>query len=111
MKTAEIIASLLEQARDKDALAGDDKDDIFTYDALALREAAAMLSKRVQNSAELTARVTECPCCGSRSAFVVKQTNTYLGGIWIQCKECELRGVLFRCPTIRGRGTGGTATQ
>ncbi len=96
MNTTNIISSLLEQARDKDALAGGDQDSVFTSDALALREAAARLRKHVHNVDELTAHITACPYCGSENAFVVKQTNTYLGGIWIQCRECGLRGVLFR---------------
>lgn len=45
MTKAEIIASLKDQARDKDILANGDKDSIFTRDAQALREAAEMLEK------------------------------------------------------------------
>ncbi len=44
MTKAEIIESLLDQANDKDSLADDsDRDDIFTQDAKALREAAELL--------------------------------------------------------------------
>lgn len=43
MTKAEIIASLLDQARDKDALANGDPNSIFTFDANVLREAALML--------------------------------------------------------------------
>lgn len=43
MKIEEIIASLLDQARDKDSLAGGDPDSVFTHDAEALRAAAALL--------------------------------------------------------------------
>ncbi len=96
MKTGEIIASLLDQARDKDALAGGDQDSVFTSDALALREAAWMLRLHVHDGAELTDRVTVCPYCDSEGAFVVERTATWGGGIWIRCRECGLRGVLFR---------------
>lgn len=96
MNTPDIIASLLDQARDKDALAGDDQDSVFTTDALALREAAAMLRLHVHDGAELTDRVTVCPSCNSEGAFVVERTKTRGGGIWLQCRECGLRGVLFR---------------
>lgn len=99
MNTPDIISSLLEQARDKDALAGSDQDNVFTTDALALREAAWMLRWwhiHSDSGAELTDRVTVCPCCGSENAFVVERTKTRGGGIWIRCRECGLRGVLFR---------------
>ena len=43
MTKAEIIASLLDQARDKDALANGEADSIFADDARALREAAELL--------------------------------------------------------------------
>lgn len=43
MTKAEIIASLLDQARDKDALANGEGDSIFADDAQALREAAELL--------------------------------------------------------------------
>lgn len=43
MTKNEIIRSLLDQARDKDHLANGENDSIFTGDATALREAAAML--------------------------------------------------------------------
>ena len=43
MKRSEIIASLLEQARDKDTLANGDPDSIFASDALVLWAAALML--------------------------------------------------------------------
>lgn len=43
MKRAEIIAALLEQARDKDTLANYDPNSIFTFDANVLTEAALML--------------------------------------------------------------------
>lgn len=43
MKRPEIIAALLEQAQDKDTLANDDPNSIFTSDANVLREAALML--------------------------------------------------------------------
>ena len=43
MKRPEIIASMLEQARDKDTLANDDPNSIFASDALVLRAAALML--------------------------------------------------------------------
>ncbi len=95
MNTTDIIASLLEQARDKDALAGSDQDSVFTTDALALREAAAMLRQR-EHGAELPDRVTVCPYCDSEGAFVVERTATWGGGVWIRCRECGLRGVLFR---------------
>ena len=45
MTKAEIIASLLDQAMDKDRLADGVADSIFTDDAIALREAAEMLEK------------------------------------------------------------------
>ena len=45
MTKAEIIASLKDQARDKDILANGEEDSIFTRDAQALREAAEMLEK------------------------------------------------------------------
>lgn len=45
MTRAEIIASLKDQARDKDILANGEKDSIFTCDAQALRGAAGMLEK------------------------------------------------------------------
>lgn len=45
MIKAEIIASLKDQAKDKDILANGEKDSIFTRDAQALREAAEMLEK------------------------------------------------------------------
>lgn len=43
MKRSEIIASLLEQARDKDTLANGDPDSIFASDAQVLWGAAMML--------------------------------------------------------------------
>lgn len=43
MTKAEIIASILDQARDKDALANGEADSIFADDARALREAAELL--------------------------------------------------------------------
>lgn len=43
MTKAEIISSLLDQARDKDALANGEADSIFADDARALREAAELL--------------------------------------------------------------------
>lgn len=43
MKRPEIIAALLEQAQDKDTLANDDPNSIFTFDANVLTEAALML--------------------------------------------------------------------
>ena len=43
MTKTEIIASLLDQARDKDALANGEADSIFADDARALREAAELL--------------------------------------------------------------------
>lgn len=43
MKRPEIIAALLEQARDKDTLANYDPNSIFTFDANVLTEAALML--------------------------------------------------------------------
>lgn len=43
MTKAEIISSLLAQARDKDALANGEADSIFADDARALREAAELL--------------------------------------------------------------------
>lgn len=43
MKRPEIIAALLEQARDKDTLANGDPNSIFASDALVLRAAALML--------------------------------------------------------------------
>lgn len=45
MTKTEIIASLKDQAKDKDILANGEKDSIFTRDAQALREAAEMLEK------------------------------------------------------------------
>ena len=45
MMKAEIIASLKDQAKDKDILANGEKNSIFTRDAQALREAADMLEK------------------------------------------------------------------
>ena len=45
MTKAEILASLKDQAKDKDILANGEKDSIFTRDAQALREAAEMLEK------------------------------------------------------------------
>ena len=45
MTKTEIIASLKDQAKDKDILANGEKDSIFTRDAQALREAADMLEK------------------------------------------------------------------
>lgn len=45
MIKAEIIASLKDQAKDKDSLANGEMDSIFTRDAQALREAAEMLEK------------------------------------------------------------------
>lgn len=41
----EIIRSLRDQARDKEALANGDADSIFAQDAKALREAADLLEK------------------------------------------------------------------
>ncbi len=99
MNTTDIIASLLDQARDKDALAGREQDSVFTTDALALREAAWMLRWwhiHSDSGAELTDRVTVCPCCGSEDTFMVKPIRTPGGGVWVQCTECRLRGVLFR---------------
>ena len=46
MTRAEVIASLEDQARDKDSLAGEEPDGIFTRDAKALRQAAGMLRER-----------------------------------------------------------------
>lgn len=45
MTKDEIIASLKDQAKDKDILANGERDSIFTRDAQALREAAEMLEK------------------------------------------------------------------
>lgn len=45
MTKAEIVASLKEQAIDKDYQADGDEDSIFADDAQALREAAEMLEK------------------------------------------------------------------
>ena len=45
MNRDEMIASLKDQAKDKDILANGEKDSIFTRDAQALREAAEMLEK------------------------------------------------------------------
>lgn len=45
MTKTEIIASLNDQAKDKDILANGEKDSIFTRDAQALREAVEMLKK------------------------------------------------------------------
>lgn len=45
MTRAEIIASLKDQARDKNSLANGEKDSIFACDAQALQEAAEMLEK------------------------------------------------------------------
>ncbi len=45
MTKDEIIASLKDQAKDKDILANGERDSIFTRDAQALREAAEMLKK------------------------------------------------------------------
>ena len=46
MTRAEVIASLEDQARDKDSLAGEEPDGIFARDAEALRQAAGMLRER-----------------------------------------------------------------
>lgn len=45
MTKAEIIASLKDQAKDKDILANGENDSIFTRDAQALWEAAGILKK------------------------------------------------------------------
>lgn len=45
MNRDEMIASLKDQARDKDILANGEMDSIFTHDAQVLREAAEMLEK------------------------------------------------------------------
>lgn len=46
MTRAEVIASLEDQARDKDSLAVEEPDGIFARDAKALRQAAGMLRER-----------------------------------------------------------------
>lgn len=97
MNRAEIIASLLEQARDKDALAGGDPDSIFTSDAQSLREAASMLQTESPfEGIDLPERFTECPVCGSAESFTVEPTAHRQGGVWLRCDECGLHGVLFR---------------
>lgn len=49
MALDEIIKSLHEQAVDKEALAGGDKDSVFTHDAQMLRAAAALLARAQQS--------------------------------------------------------------
>lgn len=95
MNRAEIIASLLEQARDRDALANGDPDSIFASDAQALREAAAMLCPPFEGI-DLPESFTECPVCGCAKSFTVKPTAHHRGGVWLRCGECGLHGVLFR---------------
>lgn len=51
MTKAEIISSLLAQARDKDALANGEADSIFADDARALREAAELLKSVAEKDA------------------------------------------------------------
>lgn len=46
MTKAEVIASLEDQARDRESLAGEEPDGIFSRDAEALRQAAGMLRGR-----------------------------------------------------------------
>ena len=46
MTRAEVIASLEDQARDRDSLAREEPDGIFARDAKALRQAAGMLGER-----------------------------------------------------------------
>ena len=50
MTRAEVIASLEDQARDKDSLAGEEPDGIFARDAEALRQAAGMLRSEEHTS-------------------------------------------------------------
>ncbi len=57
MTKAEIIASLLDQARDKDALANGEADSIFADDARALREAAELLKSVPE---WVSVRASEC---------------------------------------------------
>lgn len=45
MTKAEIIVSLIDQARDKESLANGEADSIFAEDAKALREAVELLGK------------------------------------------------------------------
>ena len=67
MTKAEIIASLLDQARDKDALANGEVDSIFADDAQALREAAELL-KSVPEWFSVF-----CPYCGEKMrVWVIK---------------------------------------
>lgn len=80
MTKAEIISSLLAQARDKDALANGEADSIFADDARALREAAELLKSVPADGGE--------PCTNAAALLREKQ-NAAAGRF--PCRERELK--------------------
>ena len=98
MTKAEIISSLLDQARDKDALANGEADSIFADDARALREAAELLKSvpewvsvadRLPND-DAPARHTEADAYKAAMArwqepnrvLTLEELQTYTGYAW-----------------------------
>lgn len=92
MTKAEIIASILDQARDKDALANGEADSIFADDARALREAAELL-KSVPEWVSVADRLpnddaTRLVWIGGLRSYAV--ADYYGDGEWIDRDYCNL---------------------
>lgn len=92
MTKAEIIASLKEQAIDKDYQADGDEDSIFADDAQALREAAEMLEK---SEAVKHGRRTEDMMPTDHKRTYSQRGDDYLLEAW---KVCEKEKPAPRCP-------------
>lgn len=100
MTKAEILASLKDQAKDKDILANGEKDSIFTRDAQALREAAEMLKKsevvRHDRWGEQKGYdgdvFWDCPACGES---------------WSLIKGIPIDKVTWFCPNCGAKMDGG----
>lgn len=92
MTKAEIVASLKEQAIDKDYQADGDEDSIFADDAQALREAAEMLEK---SEAVKHGRRTEGMMPTDHKRTYSQRGDDYLLEAW---KVCEKEKPAPRCP-------------
>lgn len=92
MKRAEIITSLLEQARDKDTLANGEADSVFADDARALREAAELLKSVSEWVPTKTAVPADTRLCLIATHYGMGTAKYFGEGAWLAIQADDARG-------------------
>lgn len=87
MTKAEIISSILDQARDKDTLANGEADSVFAADARALREAAELLKSVSEWVSSKTAVPADTRLCLIATHYGMGTAQYFGEGAWIAAHD------------------------